>query len=125
MHNDIENFFGKIGNWSYKFYKDTVEYFNFIGETGYAFFKAAANPRRIRWRETLYYMDNCGSDALPIVTVVGFLVGFVLAVQGVNQLDKFGAKMMVMNLVILSIFKELGPVMTAVVAFGLNATAAK
>jgi phospholipid/cholesterol/gamma-HCH transport system permease protein len=118
MNNEVYNFYKSIGNAGYKFYQDCVAGFTFIGGTVSSFVHGMRYPKKIRWKETLYYMDNCGSDALPIIITVGFLVGFVLAMQGVVQLEKLGAKLMVMDLVVLSIFKELGPITAAIVATG-------
>lgn len=118
MSNELTSFFKNIGNFGYKAYKDCIAGFAFIGETASAYAYAVRHPTKIRWKETLYYMDNCGSDAIPIISVVGFLVGFVLALQGVVQLERMGAKFMVLDLVILSVFKELGPIMSAIVATG-------
>jgi phospholipid/cholesterol/gamma-HCH transport system permease protein len=108
----------KVGKAGEQFLKDCVAILSFIGELAVSFLHAIRHPRKVRWRETFYYMDNCGSDALPIVVVVGFLMGFVLALQGAIQLTKFGAKSMVIDLVALAMVKELGPLMTAVVATG-------
>lgn len=118
MSNGQIGFFKNVGNFGYKAYKDSITGFAFIGETASAFVYAVRHPGKIRWKETLYYMDNCGSDAIPIISVVGFLVGFVLALQGVVQLESMGAKFMVLDLVIFSVFKELGPIMAAIVATG-------
>ena len=112
------SFILKIGNFGVKFAKDCVAILSFIGDLAVSFFYAIRHPRKVRWRETFYYMDSCGSDALPIVATVGFLMGLVLALQGAIQLTKFGAKSMVIDLVALAMVKELGPLMTAVVATG-------
>ena len=108
----------KVGNFGIKFWEDFVAIRSFICELAVSFLYAIRHPRKVRWRETFYYMDNCGSDAVPIVVAVGFLMGFVLALQGAIQLTKFGAKSMVIDLVTLSMIKELGPLMTAIVATG-------
>ena len=88
MNKEVYSFYKKIGSAVYKFYQDCVAGFTFLGETASSFAYAMRYPKKIRWKETLYYMDNCGSDALPIITVVGFLVGFVLAMQGVVSVGK-------------------------------------
>ncbi len=118
MNYDSSGFFKNVGNFGYKTYKDCIAGFLFIGETTIAFAYAVRHPSKVRWKETLYYMDNCGSDAIPIICVVGFLVGFVLALQGVVQLEQMGARFMVLDLVVFSVFKELGPIMSAIVATG-------
>ena len=67
---------------------------------------------------TFYYMDMCGSDALPIVTMICFLMGLILGFQGAIQLHKFGTDIYLADGVGLSIVKELGPLMVAMIATG-------
>lgn len=117
-HRRVKNFLLHIGDFGCKFGKDCVNTLSFVGEVFIAFIYAVFHPRKVRWRETFYYMDSCGSDALPIVVVVGFLLGLVLALQGAIQLTHLGAQNMVINLVVLALVKELGPIMIAVVATG-------
>ena len=114
----VKRFLFHIGEFGYTFGKDCVNILSFIGEVFVAFLYVIIHPRKVRWRETFYYMDSCGSDALPIVVVVGFLLGLVLALQGAIQLTQLGAQGMVINLVVLALIKELGPIMIAVVATG-------
>ena len=117
-HRRVKNFLLHIGDFGCNFGKDCVNTLSFVGEDFIALIYAVFHPRNVRWRETFYYMDSCGSDALPIVVVVGFLLGLVLALQGAIQLTHLGAQDMVINLVVLALVKELGPIMIAVVATG-------
>ncbi|MBN1864054.1 MAG: ABC transporter permease, partial [Victivallales bacterium] len=73
---------------------------------------------KIRWRETFYYMDICGADALPIVSMICFLMGLILAFQGAVQLSKVGTDIYLADAVGLSIVKELGPLMVAMISTG-------
>ena len=117
-HRRVKRLLFNIGDFGYNFGKDCVNILSFIGELTIALVYALFHPRKVRWRETFYYMDNCGSDALPIIVVVGFLLGLVLALQGAIQLTQFGAQNMVIDLVVLSVVKELGPIMIAIIATG-------
>lgn len=90
----------------------------FIGDVALGLLYAIVAPHRIRWRETWQYMERTGIDALPIVTLISFLMGLITAFQAAVQLQQFGADIFVANLVGLSIVRELGPLMTAIIAAG-------
>ena len=76
------------------------------------------NPRRLRLRETLYYLDLCGAKSLPIVLAICFLMGVVMAVNGQIQLSKVGQEIFVVDLVGFAVLKEFGPLMVALIATG-------
>ena len=84
---------------------------------------ALRHPQRMRWRETWLYMERCGIDAVPIVALISFLMGLITAFQAAVQLNQFGADIYVANLVGLSIVRELGPLMTAIIAAGRSGAA--
>jgi phospholipid/cholesterol/gamma-HCH transport system permease protein len=77
----------------------------------------------MRWRETWLYMERAGRDGLPIVLLISFLMGLITAFQAAVQLKEFGAEIYVANLVGLSITRELGPLMTAIIAAGRSGAA--
>jgi phospholipid/cholesterol/gamma-HCH transport system permease protein len=95
----------------------------FTGEMILGLRDAIAQPRRIRWRDTWLYMQRTGRDALPIVCLISFLMGLISAFQAAVQLQQFGAEIYVANLVGLSITRELGPLMTAIIAAGRSGAA--
>ena len=76
------------------------------------------HPKKIRWNLVTYYMDSCGSDATPIISMLGFLIGVILAFQAIVQLGRFGVQSYVVNLVGTVIVTELAPLVTAVVLAG-------
>jgi phospholipid/cholesterol/gamma-HCH transport system permease protein len=84
---------------------------------------AARSPRQIRWRDTWIYMQRAGYEALPIVTLISFLMGLITAFQAAVQLRQFGADIYVASLVGLSVTRELGPLMTAIIAAGRSGAA--
>ncbi len=107
-----------VGDFSLRFANDTVSLLAFIGELAFALWHSFRNPRKVRWKETIYYMDICGSDAVPIVLLICFLMGLILGFQGAMQMHKFGTDIFVADLVGLSIVKELGPLMVATICTG-------
>lgn len=113
-----EGIFEHVGGASLKLANDLLGMLSFFADVSSAVKDAVLNPRKIRWRETLYYMDMCGSDALPITSLICFLIGMILGYQSAMQAHKYGADMYLPALVGCSITRELGPLMVAVVATG-------
>lgn len=97
--------------------------FFFTGEMILGLADAARHPSKIRWRETWLYMQRTGVDGLPIVALISFLMGLITAFQAAVQLKQFGADVYIANLVGLSITRELGPLMTAIIAAGRSGAA--
>lgn len=94
------------------------QFLEFLGETSIAFVEALRNPFKIRWRETFYYLEQCGVKSLPIVLIICFLLGVILAFQGALQLAQFGTQIFIVDLVGWSVLMELGPFMVAIIATG-------
>jgi phospholipid/cholesterol/gamma-HCH transport system permease protein len=95
----------------------------FVGEASAALFHAARHPRQVRWRDGLDIAQEAGANALPIVMLIAFLMGVILAFQSAVAMRQFGAQIFVANLVALSLLRELGPLMTAILLAGRSAAA--
>jgi phospholipid/cholesterol/gamma-HCH transport system permease protein len=95
----------------------------FFGDTVLAALGLLKEPKTGNWKEVLPTMERSGADAIPIVMLINFLVGFVMAFQGANQLKQFGANIYVADLVGLSVTRELGPLMTAIILCGRSGAA--
>jgi phospholipid/cholesterol/gamma-HCH transport system permease protein len=95
----------------------------FLGDTVLAVLGLLREPKTGNWREVLPTMERVGADAVPIVLLINFLVGFVMGYQGAIQLKQFGANIYVADLVGLSITRELGPLMTAIILCGRSGAA--
>jgi phospholipid/cholesterol/gamma-HCH transport system permease protein len=80
-------------------------------------------PRLLRVNETILLMQKTGVDAVPIVGLISFLMGLIMAFVSSLQLEQFGASIFVANLVALSMVSELGPIMTAIVVAGRSGSA--
>ena len=95
----------------------------FVGEVALCFARSVAQPARIRWRPILFNIRSAGFDALPIVAVLSFLLGVVVAYQAADQLRRFGANLFVADLVGLSMLREFAPLMTAIIIAGRSGSA--
>jgi phospholipid/cholesterol/gamma-HCH transport system permease protein len=95
----------------------------FLGDVIVALVGWVKHPATGNWKEVPYLMERNGADAVPIVVLINFLVGFVMAFQGAVQLKQFGANIYVADLVGLSITRELGPLMTAIIVCGRSGAA--
>ena len=81
------------------------------------------HPSRLRLTATTHHMQEAGLNAVPIVGLMGFLIGIVLAFQGASQLKQFGAEIYVVDLISLSMLRELGILLTAIIVAGRSASA--
>ncbi len=95
----------------------------FIGESAIVFLRSLARPRRIRWRPILHNLQTAGFEALPITGLLSFLMGVVIAYQGADQLQRFGANIFIADLVGLSMLRELSPLLTAIIVAGRSGSA--
>jgi phospholipid/cholesterol/gamma-HCH transport system permease protein len=91
---------------------------HFVGECTLATVRLAKNPIRFRWKDCLAEMQHCGAMALPIVGLVGILVGLTMAYTAAVLLREFGADIYVANFVGLVMVREMGPMMTGVILSG-------
>ena len=118
-----KNFAEQIGRAVCEIFRDIGSVISFVGELFVAMIYAARQPRRVRWRDTLKIAEALGVDALPIVLLIGFLMGLIMAFQAAVPLGQFGAQIFVANLIGLAILRELGPLMTAIVLAGRSGSA--
>lgn len=95
----------------------------FVGEAAAALAASIARPARIRWRPILHNIRSAGVDALPIIGLLSFLMGVVIAYQSADQLRKYGANIFVADLVGLSMLREFAPLMTAIIVAGRSGSA--
>ncbi len=96
---------------------------SFIGESALALGASIAHPARLRVRPILHNIQSAGFSALPIVGLLSFLLGVVVAYQGADQLRRYGANIFVADLVGLSMLREFAPLMTAIIVAGRSGSA--
>ena len=95
-----------------------LEMLSFLGEVTIAFGKLLRWRARYRRSDLLLHIQQAGAEALPIVTLISFLVGLILAFVGAIQLQQFGASIYVADLVGIAMVREMGAMMTAIVMAG-------
>ena len=83
-----------------------------------SFLHVVRHPSALRVEETITHMEKTGVDAVPIVGLISFLLGLIMAFMSSIQLSQFGANIYVASLVALAMVSELGPIMTAIVVAG-------
>ena len=113
----------RLGGHAWAGLRGTAGYFAFVGETFVALLHSIAHPKRFRWRVILHNMQSAGIDALPITGFLSFLMGLVIAYQGADQLQRFGANIFVVDLVGLAMLRELSPLLTAIIVAGRSGSA--
>jgi phospholipid/cholesterol/gamma-HCH transport system permease protein len=88
---------------------------SFVGELTVKLFHTLLHPQRLRWADTFLLAEKSGADAVGITSLLGFLIGVILAFQSAIGMQKFGAEIYVADLVVIVLFRELGPLITAVI----------
>ncbi len=122
-HRKAEGLLAHIGRATIELGRGTQVFFGFLGTMLVALVGLVRKPRTGNWRDVFPTMERTGADATPIVVLINFLVGFVMGFQGANQLKQFGANIYVADLVGLSVTRELGPLMTAIIVSGRSGAA--
>lgn len=101
----------------------TMEMVGFLGRVVATIIGLLLRPQRIRWTAIVHHMQQVGLNAVPIVSLMAFLIGVVLAFQGAAQLRQFGAEVFVVDLIAISILRELGILLTAIIVAGRSGSA--
>jgi len=96
---------------------------SFLGAVTIALFGAVLRPWRIRWKALIAQMEHTGLHAVPIVGLLSFLIGIVLAYQSSDQLARFGAQIYTVNIVAVGILREMGVLITAIIVAGRSGSA--
>ena len=96
---------------------------SFFGEVIARLFTTLLHPSRLRLTALVFHMQQAGLNAVPIVVLMSFLIGIVLAYQGADQLRQFGAQVFVVDLISISVLRELGLLLTAIIVAGRSASA--
>ena len=122
-HHASTSLIERIGHGTAEVIEDARNQVVFIGKLASSLGWAFRNPKLVRWNDFINVGVEAGVAALPIVSLVAFLIGVILAFQSAIGLKQFGAETFVANLVSLSIFRELGPLMTAILLAGRSSAA--
>ena len=118
-----EDIISGLGRATVESFNSSYESVTFIGEVMIGFFRYFINPSKIRFKDILITSEKLGVNAFFIIALVNFLVGLVIAFQSAIPLSEYGGTIFVADLLVLSVFKELGPLMTAIVVNGRSSSA--
>ena len=113
----------RVGRSSLGFFAMTADLISFLGETVIGIGRIFVGRARLRRSDLMLAIEDCGPTALPIVALISFLVGLILAFVGAIQLQQFGAAIFVANLVGIAMVREMGAMMTAILMSGRTGAA--
>lgn len=119
----IADFLAHVGEGVMAFYRHVVDLLGFVGITLTAMLRVGINPLRWRMTSLVAHLEQTALDAVPIVALLTFLVGAVIAFLGATVLDDFGASIYTVNLVAYSFLREFGVMLAAILVAGRTASA--
>lgn len=112
-----------LGEASHALLMDSMAFLHFFGETCLALLAAIRRPLAIRYDAIIKHIEETGVRALPIIALTSVLIGIVFTYQGAVQLEKFGANIFIVDMVSISMTRELAPLITAIVVAGRTGSA--
>jgi phospholipid/cholesterol/gamma-HCH transport system permease protein len=122
-HHTLVGFVARIGEVTILLLRRAYSILGFGGLVSITIANLLRRPGRLRWTATLVQMEKAGVDAMPIVGLLSFLIGVVMAYQGADQLRRFGAEIYTVNLLGIAILRELGVLLTAIIIAGRSGSA--
>ena len=122
-HEPAMGFFAQIGVRTENAIKEATEVFQFLGECAVALGRFVTGRARFRWSDVWLEMEHCGADALPIITLIAFLMGLILAYVGAVTMRPYGGLIFIANLVGLAMVREMAAMMSGVIMSGRTGAA--
>jgi phospholipid/cholesterol/gamma-HCH transport system permease protein len=111
----VANAVHDTGRWAAELFSDFAAQVTFTGEICVKLLKTLFHPGTLRRQDTFLMAEKAGVNAMGITALLGFLIGLILAFQSAAAMQNFGAEIFVADLVAISLFRELGPLITALV----------
>ncbi len=121
--NAAQGFFEQIGNMTLLMAHGMPQTMRFIGEIIMSFVRLATGKAQFRPGDLLLLIQQVGPNALPIVSLVSFLVGLILAYMGAAQLERVGVQIYITDLVSIGMVREIGALMTGIIMAGRTGAA--
>ena len=117
------SFVDEVGQATLAIVRDIGEQVSFLGAVLQALVAGACRPRTLRWREIGIVFEKAGVGALPIVSLISFLTGIIIAFEAAQPLARFGAQIFVADLIGIMMIREFGPIFTAIILAGRSGSA--
>lgn len=102
-----------LGRAGYSIIHDVKTQITFLGELAHKLVFSLLHPAAIRWKDFFLFIEKAGADAINITALLGFLIGLILAFQSAVTMANFGAEVYVADAIVLIMFKEMGPLISA------------
>jgi phospholipid/cholesterol/gamma-HCH transport system permease protein len=118
-----EAFLSMVGGEAVAFYRSLLEILNFLGESSLAFVRLLRGKAAFRRSDLWLLLQECGGQALPIVSLITLLVGLILAFVGAIQLKLFGAQVYVADIVAIAMVRVMGAIMAGIIMAGRTGAA--
>ena len=115
--------FFSIGRATAEWFAGLRERAAFLGETAVCALSLLVRPRQFRFGDSALAFQRATFDGLPISTGIGFLLGVILAFQSAAALKQFGVEVYIADLLAIALFRELGPIITAIILAGRSGSA--
>jgi phospholipid/cholesterol/gamma-HCH transport system permease protein len=112
-----------VGWLTVKFRNDALEHLEMFGAVVLSVLRALGSPKRLRLPSVVRHVYETGVTAIPIVALIAFLISVIVAYIGAQQLLKFGGEIFVVDLVAISVLRELGVLLTAIIVAGRSGSA--
>ena len=119
----VREFIEEVGKVSWETLVGLKEHISFLGELAVGLVRAVVHPAGLRIKDFLLVAEMSGARALPIIGMLGFLVGLIMAFQGAVLMAQFGAEIYIADFVGKSVTRELGPLITAIIVAGRTGSA--
>lgn len=120
---NLVHFFENIGQSSVEFMRTVAAVFAFIGEIAVCFVRNLGRPKSFRFHSIIRHIDETGLRALPIIGLLAVLISMVISYQAATQLQKFGANIFTIDLTVISLLREMGVLVTAIMVAGRSGSA--
>ena len=122
-HRSVLDWVASVGEATVEAWLIRRELLALLGSIVASFGRILVRPWRLRFTSLVFHMQEAGLNAVPIASLMAFLIGVVLAFQGATQLRQFGAQVFVVDLIAISVLRELGILLTAIIVAGRSASA--
>ncbi len=118
-----QNTLERVGRGAVQQLGELRDFLEFTGQLAFEFARGIFHPKSWRWSELAAVIYQTGLQALPIIALLSFMIGVVISYQMGNQLRNYGANVFIVNLLGLSILREFGPLITAIMVAGRTGSA--